>query len=439
MSQRVYISIISLFTLLCIPAYADAMQIYVRSNVQTYSLEVEPSDSVENVKAKVQDNSGIPPDSQVLTFGTTTLADGYTLSDYNIQRNNTLGLTIVPSGLLAHWKMDEASGNALDSSGSNITLTQVGTVQRDVGVFGNASLFNGTNRFTGTAPSLANNSFSVSGWIFADDFTGQMVWLKIGSISDTSQVLHLRVKDDGEMVMGFFFNDLVATGFSKRAWHHVVYNYNMDTGSRQIYLNGQLVGSDTSPSFVGDTAINIGSWDGEEDWLGRIEDVRIYNRPLVAGEIASLRMTGLQSLHDLEWRGCGTTYTHVGDITYATSCGVTRTIQNNNPVISTPILPQVHTISSTTTPQAVVVATSTTPVAISTTQYVFKKDLTVNMEGVEVLELQKFLKKGGFLLVEPNGYFGPSTRSALMRYQRTQRLPATGFFGPRTRALVNSI
>ncbi|MEN9751886.1 MAG: hypothetical protein RLZZ600_933 [Actinomycetota bacterium] len=129
---------------------------------QTIVLDVEPSDTIENVKTKIQDRLGTPPDQLFLMFEGAIMQDGRTLSDYGYERTDVMDLFYnatapVFVGGVPSFVCDTAVNKVLAENGTGV---QFGVVEGSLPA--GVSLDGVSGRLSGTPTAAGNYSFTIS-------------------------------------------------------------------------------------------------------------------------------------------------------------------------------------------------------------------------------------------------------------------------------------
>ncbi|MFC1604394.1 LamG-like jellyroll fold domain-containing protein [Planctomycetota bacterium] len=210
------------------------------------------------------------------------------------------------ANLVAHWNFDDGSGStAQDSSGNGNHGTLFGNPQWITGHLGGALDFDGNGDYvdlpiSSLLSSLTNSTFAT--WVDFSNAGGG--WQRIFDFGiDTTYNMFLTPRMDTAGVMRFAItisgytdeDQTTAPSTLPSGWHHVAVTLDADNNIHSLYLDGELVAENTTarytPSSLGETTQN---WLGRSQYSadgyfdGSLDDFRIYNRILTAGQVEDL-------------------------------------------------------------------------------------------------------------------------------------------------------
>lgn len=250
------------------------------------------------------------PTSAPVTVSSTSPAQGYqqtVLADH-------------PSFL---WPLNDSGGTAADASGNGFTgIYESGTTQGVAGPFtgtsgtsfdGNTGLVTSANQVVG--PQV----FSIELWFnTTTNDGGKLVGFGNNQTGMSSNYdRHIYMMNDGQLVFGVYNNQTVTIEtpnvYNDGQWHYVVATYNSSTGAVALYVDGQLIGTNSTSSAQnysgywrvgGDNlnAWNLDPWGSNSQgttqphsyyFNGTIADVAVYPTALSAAQVAAHYAAGL--------------------------------------------------------------------------------------------------------------------------------------------------
>jgi hypothetical protein len=219
-------------------------------------------------------------------------------------RNNfSIAPAGLDAGLVSYWKLDESSGNAVDSIGS-VTGTNTG-VDFSAGKINNGADFGGgTDKI-----SLGNNfnfssSFSISLWFQITTTSGELRLITKGDSAGNQYQWGIQMNGSGNVSPALwngsgagYLSFVGSSSISLNTWYHYVLTYNSSTTTLTGYLNGSSDGSDntTNGSWLTSGSANclLGARaDNDSPLTGRLDEVSIFNRALTATEVTELYNSG---------------------------------------------------------------------------------------------------------------------------------------------------
>lgn len=227
------------------------------------------------------------------------------------------GASSLLTGLAAYYKLDEASGNRLDSVGAN-HLVPTGSPGNGIGKVSNAIVFDGTAKYAECADASAfdvTTLLSISVWVYPTSFVNNQTmaskwtyatdgeWVldtSGGGVGNNTKVQMYIAGSATDPVTNFGTSPAV---LSATTWHHLVWLFDgTQTGNAnrlKLYVNGSaqtLTFTGTIPATLrnGTAPLRVGAWSGSltRYFNGRIDELGLWNRVLNTTEIAALYNAG---------------------------------------------------------------------------------------------------------------------------------------------------
>lgn len=289
-----------------VPAFdVSSYVLHANHTHQSVLRVIHPDRSSQVLTSQVSYNSSNPA---VATVDSTGLVTGISVgtatitATYNGQAYHATVKVIVDTGLKAWYKFDETSGSSsADASGYGNTGTVNGGAAWTTGQTGNAVVLDGTNDYIALPAGVfvGADTITISAWVNLDTASN---WTRIFDFgSGTSTYMYLSPKNgaNGKICFAIKNNnssEQIIDGQSALetgGWHHVAVTLNGSTGT--LYVDGLGVGSNTFMTIKpSDLGASIQNWIGRSQYTsdpyldGRVDDFRIYNQALSAGEIAAL-------------------------------------------------------------------------------------------------------------------------------------------------------
>jgi hypothetical protein len=213
-------------------------------------------------------------------------------------------------GLISHWKLDEASGNALDAHGSN-HLTDTNTVGTAAGKIGNARAFNLANNeyftISDNAELSLTGDLTIAGWVRCDDvsLSSDQHWLSKWDFGTAQRSYMLRhggstkrfefyVSSNGVSSTGVAANNFGAP--SNGVWCFVVAWHDATNDQIGICVNNGTPNtvSHSTGIFDGNAPFRIGTLGtaGTYHWHGLLDEISIWSRVLTSDERTALYNSG---------------------------------------------------------------------------------------------------------------------------------------------------